>query len=117
MEEIFPQKEVYTANDSLFLGNMTRFRQFDERCSMCGKCVLNETGGICPVTRCPKGILNGPCGGVRDGKCEVDPNIDCCFVLIYERLKKIDQVESFKDIKEPRDFQHNRKPSNLKIER
>ncbi len=116
IEELFPQKEVYTANDSLFLGNMSRFRQFDERCSMCGNCVLNETGGICPVTRCPKGILNGPCGGVRDGKCEVDPNLDCCFVLIYERLKKIDQIESFKNIKEPRDFQHSRKPSKLKVD-
>lgn len=117
LEEIFPLKEVYTANDSLFLGNMTRFRQFDERCSMCGDCVLNETGGICPVTRCPKGILNGPCGGVRDGKCEVDPNIDCCFVLIYNRLKELGQVEKFMEIKEPRDFQHHKKPSLLKIER
>ena len=117
LEELFPLKEVYTANDSLFLGNMTRFRQFDERCSMCGDCVLNETGGICPITRCTKGILNGPCGGVRDGKCEVDPNLDCCFVLIYERLKGLGQVDKLEEIKDPRDFQHHKKPSHLKIER
>lgn len=117
IEELFPTKEVYTANDSLFLGNMTRFRHFDERCSMCGDCVLNETGGICPVTRCPKGLLNGPCGGVNNGKCEVDQNLDCCFVLIYERLKALGQIEKFAEIKGARDFQSHKKPSLLKIER
>ena len=53
--EIFKDKPVYTANDTLFLGNMTRFRVFDERCSLCGECIINKTGGICPVTNCPKG--------------------------------------------------------------
>ena len=55
--EIFPDKPVYPSNDSLFLGNMTRFQMFDERCSLCGECIIDKTGGICPVTSCPKGIL------------------------------------------------------------
>ncbi|MBI3593086.1 MAG: methylenetetrahydrofolate reductase C-terminal domain-containing protein [Nitrospirae bacterium] len=91
--EIFPDKPVYPSNDSLFLGNMTRFQMFDERCSLCGECIIDKTGGICPVTACPKGILNGPCGGCKDGSCEVSPDIKCAWVRIYERMKKLDKLQ------------------------
>ena len=91
--ELFEDKPVYATNDSLFLGNMTRFQVFDERCSMCGKCILDKTGGICPITTCPKGLLNGPCGGMKDGHCEVSPEIPCAWVRIYERMKKLDKLE------------------------
>ena len=111
--EIFPDKPVFPANDSLFLGNMTRYQMFDERCSLCGKCVLDKTGGICPVTACPKGLLNGPCGGTDNGKCEVSPDIDCAWVRIYDRMKKTDQLEDFKNVLEPKDWSANRKPATL----
>lgn len=91
--ELFEDKPVYATNDSLFLGNMTRFQVFDERCSMCGKCILDKTGGICPITTCPKGLLNGPCGGMKDGHCEVSPDIPCAWVRIYERMKKLGKLE------------------------
>ena len=111
--EIFPDKPVFPANDSLFLGNMTRFQMFDERCSLCGECVLDKTGGICPVTSCPKGLLNGPCGGTDNGKCEVSPDIDCAWVRIYDRMKKTDQLEDFKKVLEPKDWSASRKPGTL----
>jgi ferredoxin len=111
--EIFPDKPVFPANDSLFLGNMTRFQMFDERCSLCGECILDKTGGICPVTACPKGLLNGPCGGTDNGKCEVSPDIDCAWVRIYDRMKKTDQLEDLKKTLEPKDWSAGRKPARL----
>lgn len=111
--ELFRDKPVYTANDSLFLGNMTRFRHFDERCSLCGECIINHTGGICPVTTCPKGILNGPCGGVKDGKCEVSQEIDCCWVRIYERLKAIGQEDKMKKIHKPKNYSRHNRPASF----
>jgi len=111
--EIFPEKPVFPANDSLFLGNMTRFQMFDERCSLCGECVLDMTGGICPVTACPKGLLNGPCGGTDNGKCEVSPDIECAWVRIYDRMNKTDQLEDFKKVLEPKDWSAGRKPARL----
>jgi len=81
-------KRVVGALNSLFLGNVRRFGQFEEKCSLCGDCILNETAGICPVTTCAKGLLNGPCGGMEDGRCEADRDIDCAWVLIYERLRQ-----------------------------
>jgi ferredoxin len=111
--EIFPDKPVYPANDSLFLGNMTRFQMFDERCSLCGKCVLDKTGGICPVTACPKGLLNGPCGGTNEGKCEVSADIECAWVRIYERMKKIGQLEEMKEPLKPKDWSAGTKPGKL----
>ncbi|MCL4491020.1 MAG: methylenetetrahydrofolate reductase C-terminal domain-containing protein [Nitrospirae bacterium] len=112
--ELFEDKPVYPSNDSLFLGNMTRLRFFDERCSLCGECILDKTGGICPVTACPKGILNGPCGGCKDGKCEVSPDIKCAWVRIYERMKKLDKLQEFCDTTiEAKDWANSIKPRTL----
>ena len=85
---------VYPANDTLFLGQVERVGIFHEYCRMCGDCVLGVTGGICPVTRCAKGLVNGPCGGQRNGKCEVDPENDCAWVLIYRRLEKLGKLDA-----------------------
>ncbi len=112
--EIFEDKPVYPTNDSLFLGNMTRFRMFDERCSLCGECILDRTGGICPITTCPKGLLNGPCGGCKDGHCEVSPDIECAWVRIYERMKRLDKLQEFcETILEAKDWSKTQKPRNL----
>ncbi|GBD99436.1 hypothetical protein BMS3Abin07_01473 [bacterium BMS3Abin07] len=112
--EIFEDKAVYPTNDSLFLGNMTRFQMFDERCSLCGECILDRTGGICPVTNCPKGILNGPCGGMQDGKCEVSPDINCAWVRIYERMKKIDRLDEMREtVLDAKSWSKGQKPAAL----
>jgi len=82
-----------------------------ERCSECGDCVLNETGGICPVTLCAKGLLNGPCGGTRDdGKCEADPEKDCAWQLIYDRLKALGQLDNMRRVHSPKKWSRMSKP-------
>ena len=77
---------VYPSNDTLFLGQVERVGIFHEYCKMCGDCVLGSTGGICPITKCAKSLVNGPCGGQKNGKCEVNPENDCAWIKIYERL-------------------------------
>jgi len=75
-----------------------------ERCSECGDCLLARTGGICPISTCSKSLVNGPCGGTNNGKCEVDPNRDCGWYLIYKRLKELGRLDLMKIYNEPRDF-------------
>lgn len=70
-----------------FLGTVMRIGNFEERCSACGECMLGYTAGICAVTKCPKSMLNGPCGGMSNGMCEVNPENECVHVQIYRKLK------------------------------
>ncbi len=86
-----------------------------EQCQECGMCILNETGGICPVTKCAKSLLNGPCGGSENGKCEVDPNRDCAWVLIYNRLAALGELETLRRYLEPKDYSKMAKPRVLYI--
>ena len=96
-------KVVHPADNTVSLGGLQGLWPSDERCQACGDCALDYTGGICPVTACAKSLLNGPCGGTKDGKCEVDPEKDCGWQLIYERLKKIGRLENFRKVRKPRD--------------
>jgi ferredoxin len=86
---------------------------FFEKCSMCGDCVLGITAGICPITLCPKGLLNGPCGGMDKGKCEVDKDKDCAWVLIYNELAKKGKTGSLKTAQGPKDFKKATKPHKI----
>lgn len=97
-------KLVHPALNTVFLGVIQRFGQYEERCSLCGECLLDITGGICPITRCSKGLLNGPCGGAKDGKCEVDPEKDCAWELIYKRLADIGKLDKMREIQAPKDY-------------
>jgi ferredoxin len=81
-------KPLIPALNPVFIGTTERIGTYDEYCIVCGDCVAGKTGGICPVSRCAKGLLNGPCGGVIDGKCETDTTKDCVWVLILDKLKK-----------------------------
>ena len=87
------QLPVYPANNTVFLGQVERVGIFHEYCRMCGDCVLGETGGVCPITKCAKSLVNGPCGGQKNGKCEVCPENDCAWILIYNRLQAIGQLD------------------------
>ena len=78
---------VYPSNNTMFLGEAVRFGLFEEACHLCGDCVLGTTGGICPISRCAKSLVNGPCGGQKNGKCEVNPENDCAWIMIYKRLE------------------------------
>ena len=104
---------VFPACDTLFGAVMDAQGNFFEKCSMCAECVLGSTAGICPVTLCPKGLLNGPCGGVNQGKCEVDHQADCAWVLIYQELEKNNKLEFFKEIRGPKDFKKSARPHKL----
>jgi hypothetical protein len=86
-----------------------------EQCQECGECILNETGGICPVTKCAKSLLNGPCGGAENGKCEVDPDRDCAWVLIYERLSSLGETDTLRRYIAPKDYGKMAKPRKLNI--
>ena len=99
--------------NTLFGAVMDAQGNFLEKCSMCAECVLAETGGICPITLCPKGLLNGPCGGMDKGKCEVDREKDCVWVLIYKELEKRKRMDQLKKIKAPKDFKKTTKPHKL----
>ncbi|GAB4389845.1 MAG: methylenetetrahydrofolate reductase C-terminal domain-containing protein [Thermodesulfovibrionales bacterium] len=112
--ELYKDKAVFPSNDSLFLGNMTRLQMFDERCSLCGKCILDKTGGICPITACPKGLLNGPCGGCKDGHCEVSPDIQCAWVRIYDRMQNIGKLDELRETTlEAKDWSASQRPRSL----
>jgi hypothetical protein len=96
---------VLPANNTSFIGVHERESDtFYERCIACGNCILHKTGGICPVARCPKSHLNGPCGGLYNGKCETDKDRDCAWVLIYNRLKALGMLDKYRDINPPKDF-------------
>lgn len=111
------EKPIFTAVDTLFLGNIERWGRFSEVCIQCGDCILNLTGGICPVTRCQKGLLNGPCGGMNKGKCEIDLERECVWVEIYNIMKRQGRIEEFKRIIFPRDNSKNQSPRKVVLKR
>lgn len=105
MSDFFPEKPVLPALNTLFMGSNEGAGYWLERCLGCGDCVLDLTAGICPRTRCSKGLMNGPCGGSENGKCEVDPeNLDCAWNLIYQRLKSLNRLDSLMAIQPPQDW-------------
>jgi len=108
-------KPIHIACDTLFMGAVDAGGAFLERCSACGDCVLETTGMICPVTRCPKSLLNGPCGGQNKGKCEVDNTKDCAWILIYNELKKSGKLGLLREIRSPKDHSKLSKPRQLTL--
>lgn len=104
---------VLPALDSIFLATVERYGRFFEGCALCGECVLIETGGICPHTECPKSLLNGPCGGVVNGMCEVNIENECAWVRIYNRLKKQGRLDLLKKTAPPKDHSVGVKPRKV----
>jgi ferredoxin len=93
VSDLFDDKPVAPALNTTFIGVAEGPGLWTERCLACSDCILAETGGICPVTMCPKGLVNGPCGGTRKGRCEVDPEKPCAWTLIFDRLKKLGRLD------------------------
>jgi ferredoxin len=102
--ERFPDKPVYAGLNTQFLGVLEDQAVWTEKCLGCGDCMLAQFGGICPVTRCAKRLLNGPCGGSLEHRCEVDSDRPCAWQLIYERLKNIGQLERLEEVVPPKDW-------------
>ncbi|MHC1578150.1 MAG: methylenetetrahydrofolate reductase C-terminal domain-containing protein [Dehalococcoidia bacterium] len=108
-------KPVIPALDTLFIGVEDSPGFFKEVCAQCGQCVLGQTAGICPLTACPKGLLNGPCGGTNNGKCEVDKEKDCAWTLIYQRLKEQGRLDLMRKYQPPRDYNVTTRPRTIRI--
>ncbi len=106
--------DVLPGCDSLFASLIDKDGSFQEVCSTCGACVLDLTEGICPVTRCSKGLLNGPCGGQNKGKCEVDRNRDCAWILIYKRMKEKGALDLLKKRMPARNYKKSEKPGSAR---
>jgi hypothetical protein len=109
------KKMVVPALDTLFIGKETGPGAFDEVCTQCGTCVIGETGGICPVTRCHKGLVNGPCGGTDNGKCEIDAAKDCAWTLIYDRLDTLGRLDAMRKLQPLRNHIGEPTPGKYKL--
>ena len=106
---------VYPATNTMFLGQVERVGLFSEACRMCGDCVLGHTGGICPITKCAKSLVNGPCGGQRNGKCEVNPENNCAWIDIYYRLDALGQLDKLKTMRTDKDYKNFAFPRRISI--
>lgn len=103
--------QILPGVNTRFIGMTPKDGTWEERCRACGDCVLGETAGICPVTVCAKGILNGPCGGTDHGKCEVDQEKDCAWTLIYRRLEKMGKLDNIRKDFPPRNHRAQSHPA------
>ena len=100
----YEDKRVCAACDTIALPGFQGVTPLEHDCKQCGQCFLNLTGGICPLTACSKSLVNGQCGGAKDGKCEVDPNMECGWERIYRRLEKIGRLDALKCPVQVRDY-------------
>jgi len=111
--ERFSDLSVLPGVNTSFMGMSKEWGIWDERCAACGDCRLGETAGICPITRCTKGILNGPCAGSKNGKCEANKDMDCAWILIYKRLERLQQLENMRRYYPPRNFRVIPRPKRI----
>jgi len=115
--EHFPNTWVVPGLNTKFLGIPLEQGVWAERCAACGDCILGLTGGICPIARCSKSLLNGPCGGSEDGHCEVDAEIPCAWQLIYDRMNSLGKLEVLMDLQPPKNWRSSRDGGPRKIVR
>jgi len=113
LAETYPKKVILPALNTGFMGITEEQGVWSERCIGCGDCILDKTAGLCPLARCPKGVLNGPCLGSNQGKCEVYPENDCVWYLIYKRLKELNQLDKLKEIIPPKNWSEGLPPRKI----
>lgn len=104
ISERYPDVPILPGLNTLFFGMPVEEGVWLERCAGCGNCLLDKTAGICPIARCAKGLLNGPCGGSEGGKCELSPDTPCAWQLIYDRLSACGQLSKLEEIEPIRDW-------------
>ncbi|MEW6720106.1 MAG: methylenetetrahydrofolate reductase C-terminal domain-containing protein [Thermodesulfobacteriota bacterium] len=104
LAERFPKTPVYPGLNTQFMGILESQGVWTEKCSGCGNCRLGEFAGICPITRCAKRLFNGPCGGSREGKCEVNQELGCGWQLIHDRAERLGILDRFEAIVPPHDW-------------
>lgn len=108
LAEHFPETWVVPGLNTTFLGLPVEQGVWEERCAACGDCILGLTGGICPIARCSKSLLNGPCGGSENGHCEINPEVPCAWQLIYDRLISMDKLEVLMELQSPKNWRTSR---------
>jgi hypothetical protein len=106
--ERFPDARVVPGVNTTFLGMPTKHGIWEERCAACGECILGVTAGICPIARCAKSLLNGPCGGSEDGHCEVSPDTPCAWQLIHDRLQRLGTLDVLMQPQPPKNWKASR---------
>jgi ferredoxin len=111
--EMLEPQHVIPALNTRFIGITQAEGIWVERCRACGNCILADYGGICPNTICAKGLINGPCGGSKGGKCEASAEKDCAWVLIYNRLKKQNRLDTITKMFLPKDYSAQAHPSQI----
>ncbi len=116
--EVFPKAHIFPALNTTFLGQTKEAGLWIENCRGCGDCKLGFYAAVCPVTRCAKGLFNGPCGGSRTDRCEVDPEVPCAWQLIVSRLEDMGRLDLLRKVQPPADWskQQGRGPRKIKRE-
>jgi ferredoxin len=117
MAEKYRTTPVYPGVNTCFLGATEERGLWTERCQACGNCLLATTGGICPISRCAKRLLNGPCGGSTTGKCEINQEIDCAWQLIVDRLKALEKIDEYEKLAPIKDWSTDRAGGPRKVKR
>lgn len=117
MAEKYHEMPVYPGVNTCFMGATEKRGLWTERCQGCGQCILATTGGICPVSRCAKRVLNGPCGGSTKGKCELQTETDCAWQLIVDRLKALGRLDDYEKLAPLKDWSTDRAGGPRKVVR
>ena len=117
MAEKYHSTPVYPGVNTCFMGATEERGLWTERCQGCGQCILSRTGGICPVSRCAKRVMNGPCGGSSKGMCEIDKELVCAWQLIVERLKALDRFDEYEELSPIKDWSTDRAGGPRKVVR
>lgn len=117
MAEKYHTTPVFPGVNTCFMGVTEERGVWSERCQGCGECILASTAGICPVSRCAKRILNGPCGGSTNGKCEINKELDCAWQLIIDRLKALGKLDDYEKITPLKDWSTERAGGPRKVVR
>ncbi|MCD6306945.1 MAG: methylenetetrahydrofolate reductase C-terminal domain-containing protein [Deltaproteobacteria bacterium] len=108
LAETYFSTPVYPGVNTLFMGATEERGVWSERCQGCGQCILGQTAGICPISRCAKRLLNGPCGGSTKGKCEISKDLDCAWQLIIDRLKELGRLADYEQLAPIKDWSRER---------
>jgi len=117
MAEKYHATPIYPGVNTCFMGATEERGLWTERCQGCGQCILSRTGGICPVSRCAKRVMNGPCGGSSKGMCEINKELVCAWQLIVERLKALDRFDEYEDLSPIKDWSTDRAGGPRKVVR
>jgi len=117
MAEKYFGTPVFPGVNTCFMGAAEERGVWSERCQGCGQCILGETAGICPISRCAKRLLNGPCGGSTKGKCEINKDLDCAWQLIIDRLKELGKLDDYEKLMPIKDWSTERAGGPRKVVR